>query len=112
MEGRETNLRDAVQAAVKPFSLDENEFMTYLKVLNDIPAYDVVLNFQEVMLLFAQDKSESNLLETQISKVEEFGRQVSALPPESDDFWSNPYDDPRWSEITHSASELLAILAR
>lgn len=110
MERVRPGLRRIVQAAVKPFSLAEGEFSAYLKSLNDLPAHDVVLNFREVMLLFEQDKSQSDLLERQISGVEEFGRKVSALPPESDDLWGNPYDDPRWNEIAHSASQLLAIL--
>lgn len=63
------------------------------------------------MLLFKQDKGKSSLSKAQISSVEEFGRQVSALPPESDDLWSDPHVDPRWNEITHSARALLAMLS-
>lgn len=105
-----TSLRGAVRAAVEPFSLEKDSFAAYLKSLNDLPAYDIVSNFQEVMLLFEQDKGESDLLESQIAIIEEFKRKVSALPPESDDLWGNPFDDERWSEIRNFANKLLATL--
>lgn len=111
MKGVGAILQNAVRMAVKPFSLAEDEFSAYLKSLNDLPAYDIVLHFHEVMLLFEQDKGKSGLSETQISCVKKFVGKVLALPPESDDLWSRPHVDLRWNEITHSASELLAILS-
>jgi hypothetical protein len=105
------SLRRRLCEAILPFSLNKVELITYLDNLNRLPLFDILLHFDEVVLLLSQERDSDIFSTAEREEIEEFSKEILSLPGEEDTFWSDSQlDESRWIEIRERARALLMIL--